>query len=281
MVMKWQKHLLMKLLLVSVLVACSDSNSDEPTSSAQEANTPAPATETLQSDAKEKRSDAANQRLKARVQMMTELAYPGENTKKFTLKNVFKYDKNGNRLELLNYRPDGGLNSTVRSAYDSAGKVVSEETILGDGSIDTKTVIKTDENGNRVEQNDLKQTTKGNKLFNRRYLYRYDAQAHMTEWLAYQGNGNFSFKYTFNYDANGNRTEWLQLTQTNQLIGKVEYKYDDKNNIIEETKYKGDGTLTEKATFTYEFDKKGNWIRQKKVVNGAVVEVRERQYKYF
>lgn len=281
--MKWQIHLVSMLFMVLIVTACSDSDNNEQASSTQAANTnaPAPSTETLQSAAKEKRSDAAAQRLKGTVQTMTETAYPGENAKVFSLKNMFKYDKNGNRLELVNYKPDGSVNSIVRSAYDSAGKVVSEETILADGTVDTKTVIKTDEKGNRVEQNDIKQNSKGNLLSNRKYLYRYDADAHMVEWHAYQGNGNFFFRYTFTYDANGNRTEWSQLTQTDQLIGKVAYKYDEKNNIIEETKYKGDGTLIETSTFTYEFDKKGNWVRQKKIQNGAVVEVRERVYKYF
>lgn len=281
--MKWQIHLFSMFFIAFIVTACSDSDTDDPVASSQAANTntPAPSTETLQSDAKEKRSDAIVQRLKGKVQTMTETVYPGKNVKKFSLKNMFKYDENGNRLELTNYKPDGSVNSIVRTAYDSSGKVVSEETILADGTIDTKSVVKTDENGNRVEQNDIKQKSKGNNNFNRKYLYRYDAKAHMLEWLAYQGNGNFFFKYNFTYDPNGNRTEWLQLTQTNALIGKVEYKYDDKNNIIGENKYKGDGTLTESSTFTYEFDKKGNWVRQEKIQNGAVVEVRERVYKYY
>lgn len=281
--MKSQKHLLCIFFIVSVLASCSNGDNNDPADSAQAANTstPVPATETLKSDAKIKRSDAAAQRLHGKVQTMTETLYPGENTKKFSSKNIFKYDEKGNRLELASYKSDGSLNSTVRSSYDSAGKVASEETILANGTVDTKSVIKTDENGNRVEQSDIKQNPKANKLFNHRYVYRYDAQARMIEWLAYQGNGSFFFKYIFTYDAIGNRTEWLQLTQTNQIIGKVEYKYDDKNNIIEERKYKGDGSQTEANTFTYEFDKKGNWTRQKKIQNGAVVEVRERVYKYF
>lgn len=263
--------------------ACSDADKNEPDSSAQAASAtpPAPSTETLKSDAKEKRSDAAAQRLKGKVQMMTEMVYPGGNTKTFKLKNVFKYDENGNRKELVNYKADGNLNSTIKSLYDSSGKVVGEEAILADGTVDIKSVIRTDDKGNRVEQDDVKQNAGNNKLFNYKYFYKYDAQAHLIERLGYRGNGSFFFKYTFRYDANGNNTEWLQLTQNNEIIGKVVYKYDDKNNIVEETKYRGDGTLTSTATFTYEFDKKGNWIRQKKIQDGAVVEVRERVYTYF
>ena len=280
--MKWQKHLLIILFISSILVSCSSGGDDPNTTEAAETtNTPpAASTETLKSDAKEKRSDAAAQRLKSTVQIMSESVYPGDKTKDLVLKNVFKYDKNGNRLELSNYKSDGGLASTIKSAYDSSGKVVSEETVLANGVVDIKTTIKTDENGNRVEQNDIKQGGTGT-LFNYKYIFKYDAQAHMIERIGYRGNGAFFLKYNFNYDANGNRTEWLQLTQTNQVIAKVTYKYDDKNNIIEETKYQGDNTVKEAFTYTYEFDKKGNWTKQKKLQNGTVVETRVREYKYF
>lgn len=280
--MKWQKHLLI-LFVSAVLVACSDSSNDDPTPSSQAANTntPAPATETLTSDAKEKRSDAATQRLKGTVRSMTEIIYPGEKTDKYSTKNVFHYDENGNRTELINYKADGSLNSTIKSAYDAAGKVVSEETVLGNGVVDIKSVIKTDIKGNRVEQTDLKQNAGSNDLFNYKYLYKYDAEAHLIERVGYRGNGSFFLKYTFNYDANGNRTDWLQLSESNLIIAKTSYKYDDKNNIIEENKHNPDGSVKETYTYTYEFDKKGNWVRQKKMKNGAVVELRVREYKYF
>jgi len=64
-------------------------------------------------------------------------------------------------------------------------------------------------------------------------------------------------------------------------MGKITYKYDDKDNMIQETKYAADGTVKEDYTYTYDFDKKGNWTRRKKMQNGTVVEIRERQYKYF
>jgi hypothetical protein len=281
--MKWQRSLLVILLTSSIFVACSDNGNNDTTTSTQAAttNTPAPSTETLKSDAKEKRSDAAVQRLKGKIQMMTESVYPGENTKILSLKNVFKYDANGNRLELASYKSDGGLVSNIKSAYDSAGKVVSEETVLSNGTVDIKTQIKTDDKGNRVEQINLKQGLAPNNILNNKYVYKYDEKAHMLEWNAFRGNGSFFFKYSYNYDANGNRTEWIHLSQANEVTLRLVYKYDDKNNIIEETDYNRDGTVKAAYTYTYEFDKKGNWVKQKKIQNGSVVEVRTREYKYY
>src|SRR6185436_20494945 len=100
--MKWQRSLLIMLFASATFIACSDNGTDDPTPSTQAANTTttiiAPSTETLKSDAKEKRSDAAAQRLKGAIQMMSEAVYPGDNTKQLIFKNVCKYDKNGNRL---------------------------------------------------------------------------------------------------------------------------------------------------------------------------------------
>lgn len=280
--MKWQHSLLSVVIFSAVFTACSNNNTEgtASTEAAPTTNAPAPSTETVKSDAKEKRSDAAAQRIKGAVQTMTESVYSGDNTKTLILRNVFKYDKEGNRLELSNYKTDGSLVSTIKSSYDSSNKVVAEETVLASGVVDSKSEIKTDENGNRVEQYDIKQGGAGS-LFNYKYIYKYDAQAHLIERVGYRGNGSFFFKYNFNYDNNGNRTEWLQLTQSNQIIGRVTYKYDDKNNIIEEAKYEGNGTLSETSTYTYEFDKKGNWTKQKKIRNGAVIETRIREYKYY
>jgi hypothetical protein len=283
--MKWQRSLLVLLLMSSIFVACSDNGNDDPTPSSQAANTNtattiAPSTETLKSDAKEKRSDVAAKRLKDKVQMMTETQFPGENTDKYNLKQVFKYDKNGNQLELSEYTSTGSLNSTIKSLYDSSGKIAGEETTLATGEVAIRSVIKTDEKGNKVEE-DIKQLNQKNTLANTRYTYKYDEKAHVIERLGVRQNGSFFLKYTFTYDANGNMTEWLQLSNKDEIMGKFVFKYDNKNNIIEETRYNRDGSVKDAFTYSYEFDSKGNWTRQKRIKNGSVVEVRKREYKYY
>lgn len=281
--MKWQISRLSIFFTLSILAACSDSNNEDPVPASTQASSTvsvAPATETLKSDAKVKRSDATAKRLKDNVQTMTETIHPDEKTQKFSLKQIFKYDKDGNQVELNEYSPDGALISSVRSIYDSTGKIVSDETVLASGEIAFKSIIRTDDNGNKVEE-DIKQGKGNNQLGNRKYIYKYDEEAHMLEWLALKGNGGFFFKYSFNYDDKGNRTEWYRLTEGNLPLGKTVYKYDDNKNIIEETKYDGNGNVQDVFTYVYEFDKKGNWIRQKKIKDGSVVEFRKREYKYF
>ena len=258
------------------LSSCSDEaeKQDSPTTNQSVSTTPA-----NPSVAEQKRSDIAVQGLKGKVEVMSESFLPGEGSKKTQSKNVFKYDENGNIIELSNYKADGKLNSTVKSTYDANGKLIKEETFLGDGKTDLVSTIKTDAKGNKIEQEDVRPM--GNILFNYKYQYKYDEKGQLVERVAYRGNGSLLFKYVFKYDDNGNRTEWIQTNSDNAVIGKVVYKYNEKNNLTEQTEYSGDVSVKAKFTYSYEFDKKGNWIRQKKMQDGKVVEVKERDIKYY
>ena len=278
--MKRTGFYLVPLFSLMILLSCSNDASDKETATTNTAsekvsNTPAVI---VPSDAKEKRSDATAQGLKGKVEVMSEtISFPGDSKKQST-KNVFKYDDNGNRTELANYRADGQLNSTIKSTYDANGNITGEQTLLGNGKVDFTSVIKTDANGNRVEQDDTR--AGNNVLFNYKYYFKYDKKAQLLERIAYKGNGVFSFKYVFKYDDNGNRTEWIQYGQDNSVVGKVVYKYDTKNNLIEQTEFKNDGSLKAQYTYSYEFDKKNNWTRQKKMQDNNVVEIKEREIKY-
>lgn len=276
--MKWSNFYASLLFTTICFCSCSD-NADNKAPGTTTATAATTGTTINSSIAEQKRSDAAVQGLKGKVQVMSESFLQNVGSKKIASKNVFKYDANGNRVELLNYRADGKLNSTIRSTYDANGVIVKEETLLGDGKVDLVSTIKTDAKGNRIEQQD--ERPMGNIVFNYKYYYKYDEKGQQTERIAYRGNGSFLFKYTFKYDDNGNKTEWIQQGSDSSIIGRVVYKYNEKNNLTEQTEYEGNTNL--KATYTYEYDldKKGNWIRQKKMQDGKVIEIKEREIEYY
>lgn len=269
--------------LLSVLyLSCSNDSADQEASTTNTAaqtvsSAPAPI---VPSDAKEKKSDVAVQRLQGKVEVMSETIYSPDNTnKKPSSKNVFKYDENGNRIELANYKSDGSLNSTIKSIYDANGNLTGEQTLLGNGAVDITSTIRTDAKGNRMEQED-KKSGNSNPLFNYKHYFKYDEKGQLIERIANRANGAFAFKYGFKYDDNGNKTEWTRHGADNSILEKVVYKFDAKNNLIEETKYKPDGSVKEAYTYSYEFDKKNNWIRQKKMQDSKVIEIKEREIKY-
>jgi len=171
------------------------------------------------------------------------------------------------------------VNSTIRSTYDANGVLIKEETLLSDGTVNLISTIKTDAKGNKIEQQDTRPT--GNAIFNYKYYYKYDDEGQQIERVAYRGNGTFLFKYTFKYDDNGNKTEWIQIASDSSVVGKVIYKYNEKNSLVEEIHYGKEGNITETYTYKYDFDRKGNWTRQKKMQDGKLVEIKERDIEYY
>jgi len=275
----------MPLVALIIFASCSNDADDKETSTATTAsekvgNAPTATAVILPSDAKEKKSDVAVQRLQGKVEVMSESIYsPAAGSKKLSSKNVFKYDEKGNRIELSNYRGDGILNSTIKSIYDVNGNITVEQTLLANGNVDITSTIKTDAKGNRVEQDD-KKTGNSNPLFNYKHYYKYDEKGQLIERIANRANGAFAYKYAFKYDDKGNKTEWIRYGPDNSILGKVVYKFDERNNLIAETQYNPDGTVKATYAYSYELDKKNNWTRQVKMQENKVIEIKEREIKY-
>ena len=141
--------------------------------------------------------------------------------------------------ELSNYGADGKLTSTIKYTYDANGVLTKEETLLGNGTVDMVSTVKTDAKGNKIEQEDVRPN--GNIMFNYKHVFTYDQKGQILERVAFRGNGALLFKYNFTYDDRGNRIEWLQTGPNNTIVGKVVYKFNVNNNMIEEIHFKGDG----------------------------------------
>jgi len=279
--MKRTSLYLIPLFSIIILSSCSNDSDEKETgtstvtATATTSNTSAP----LTSAAKEKKSDVAVQRLKGKVEVLSESVFLADaKSKNPTTKLVFKYDENGNRTELSSYKSDGKLISTVKSTYDANGFLTGEQTIVEGGRVDMTSTIRTDAKGNRVEQQDKRDT--GNPLFNYKHFYQYDEKGQLITRTAYSGNGALFFKYDFKYDDNGNKIEWIQTGPDNTVVGKVVYKFDEKNNMIAETQFRRDGSIKGDFTYSYDLDKKGNWIRQRKMQDNKVIEIKEREFKY-
>ena len=205
--MKWSSLSITLLLVIQALVSCS-SNDDEKqagTSSTATGGTTNTSIEPVAGvEAKEKKTDAAVQGLKGKVELLSETIITPGKTKSAVSRNVFKYDKDGNRLELTSYDPKGKMISNLKSTYVD-GKITKEETILANGLVDVSSEIKTDAKGNRVEQRDTK-TDAVSPLFNFTQLYKYDEKGQMIERTSLRGNGTLMYRYLFKYDDKGNHS---------------------------------------------------------------------------
>lgn len=70
------------------------------------------------------------------------------------------------------------------------------------------------------------------------------------------------------YGIKGNRIENTSYPTAGGLVGKEEYKYDERGNITEMTLRDDRGSILNRETYSYEFDKFGNWT---KMVTSLVV----------
>jgi tetratricopeptide (TPR) repeat protein len=70
------------------------------------------------------------------------------------------------------------------------------------------------------------------------------------------------------YDVAGKRIENFTYPVASASVGKEEYEYDAKGNIVAMTMRAENGSILSKETYTYEFDRFGNWT---KMVTNLVV----------
>jgi hypothetical protein len=258
-----------------ILISCSDNGgkNEEPAA--------APVITQQKQKVLENKRDLAAVGVKGKVEVLSESLYQSnENGQKDKLvhKNVFRYDNTGNKIELLNYRPDGSLASTTKYKYDENNHLVAEEVYLANGTLDVRYLTKTDARGRKIEQQMSR--PKGNPIFNFTYKFAYDDKDNMKEWSCYRQDGSLLWKYEYKYDEKGNKSEWRLSSTNGAMTRKHIYHYDDKNNLASEIVLKADSTIESRLIYNYQFDKKGNWTRQTKYENNKAVEIKERDIKY-
>ena len=194
--------------------------------------------------------------------------------------NQRKYAENGNKIEENWYKLDGSLDKKKTYKYAENGNRTEENSYEADGSLSSKygdaptKTYKYDEKGNKIETN----IYRSDGSFRNRDKYKYDEKGYKIERYYSNSDGRVVLVSTSKYDKKGNKIEcngcgWEAEDET--------YKYDEKGNIIE---YKGifdNGFLLFKKSYEYEFDKRGNWIKQIEFLDGIPTYILERQYEYY
>lgn len=169
------------------------------------------------------------------------------------------FDKKGNMVEEYLYRNDGELKYRNTFTYNSNDQKIEELTFKPDSTLWYKYILKYNTEGHLTE----KILTKSDDHQISNWLFQYDNHGNKTEENQFFPNRSEpTLKTVYKYDKRGNKVEEYMYNGENTLIAKWLSKYDDKNRIIEEDYYYSDGSLNAKETYNYEFDKKGNWIRQ-------------------
>ena len=118
---------------------------------------------------------------------------------KLMFKTIYKYDSNGNQIEVAKYHSDGSLWDKYAYKYDSRGNMIEEAYYNSDGLLRYKEIVKYDSHGNKIEE----------VGYNPRYkhTYKYDSRGNMVEKAHYNSDGALRGKYTYKYDSHGSMIE--------------------------------------------------------------------------
>jgi hypothetical protein len=172
--------------------------------------------------------------------------------KKLICQEIFKYDINGNCIEISNYK-NLKINRLEKIKYDNFNNPIEENAYDISGKLTYK----------------CKKEFKDNNLIKK---------------MTYLEDGNLYSVLKYKYDKNGNETESIWYNSLGEIEEKINNKYDSNNLLIEKTSLNSwsEGQMY-KWQFTYKFDKNKNWV-QKIVIrdnNPILMSLEERRIEYY
>lgn len=154
--------------------------------------------------------------------------------------------------------------------YDARGHLVEEVGYDEKGNVLGRYVYKNDEAGNRLE---CLSVPAGRNLVYRGHkrVYTYDGEGRVITSAGFKPSGQTFVpddsglgyhKEIYLYDSAGRRSVTTQFRQDGSLFRVSVSEYDARGNEVAAATYNADGSLREKSRYEYEFDARGNWVRQ-------------------
>jgi RHS repeat-associated protein len=160
---------------------------------------------------------------------------------------TYEYDAAGELLHLVNYAPDGTINSRFDYTYDSPGRRITETTSDGEWAYSYDSI---------GELTHAVFTSSNDFIANQDLYYAYDAAGNLTQTIingittAYITNNMNEYTQAgntqYSYDANGN------LVSTTGTSDVTNYTYNVQNQLI--------GVSNTNGSWTYQYDAFGNRI---------------------
>ncbi len=139
--------------------------------------------------------------------------------------------------------------------YDSKNQLIRRVNYNPDGSAVLEDILSYDLNGNLKQV--LTQNAKS-KVVIWRKDFSYDAKKNYTEFFDKLHNYGFGF-----IKDEKCRISELTSYKLNKIVtSKMIIIYDDEKNTVEQTIYSPSGKIINKKLSEFEFDQKGNWIKQ-------------------
>lgn len=253
-----------------------------------------------------KKNYVSENKLKGKVKSITERTYKAvgyfDDAKKLELLSYSHILINigGDLLQEEKYKADSTLESKEIREYHRKGYITASFRYKSNEILESKSTYKCDIKGNPVEENSYSDKD----ILLEKTIYKYDLKGNEIEITRYNSVGILQGKIKYEYDVYGNisknaiynsKTEVSNEffhkdgnTLTSHYISMAleeqsENKYDIKGNIIESTitTIRPSDWPTFSSTYKYEYDKKGNWLRNVYSNFGIPKEVTERVIEYY
>jgi hypothetical protein len=201
-------------------------------------------------------------------------------------KHDYKYDENGNLIDIFAYQNDGQIYEHTKYIYKNGMKIEMIRKRISTSKTQ-KIVYNYDSKGNNTEI--INHGWDGYLFSIKKYEYDDNGKKTKMEEHSYY-KGQPRGKDIHVYDDRGNMIEERNITSDGTLMGKREYSYNKSNNIITEKGYKGNelsvvwkysynnkgnleefiqylgpedkGIIDQHNKYEYLFDKEGNWIER-------------------
>jgi len=168
---------------------------------------------------------------------------------KGTVTVVTNYDKNGNAVEVINYKSDGAISSRHEYKYDRENRKIEYnqyQVPMGGKELrlSFKQIFTYDSNGNKKSE----QGFDGKNPYRISYSYLDDSR--QKEIVKYSAANSVEEKWTFEHKEN--ITTVFVYKAESKLDKKIVRKYDSNSNLVDETNYSGAGKELGRTTFEYD-----------------------------
>src|SRR6266478_3527510 len=110
-------------------------------------------------------------------------------------------------------------------------------------------------------KDDVQRNLDDNKILSRK-VYSHDLKRNFTEVSEFDWDGKLRGRYGFVRDGQCRVIELYGYNPDGSVRAKAAPVYDDKNNVTDSTVYSNTDSILEKRHNDYEFDERGNWIKQ-------------------
>lgn len=161
-------------------------------------------------------------------------------------KTIFQFDSNGFKISEERYNLKDKVEATLKYRNDDKGNILQQEYYTQYGKLDSYS------------------------------YFSYNEQCERTEYKSFASDSSIWLWYTYVYPSENT----IKITDKVRNEKSIQTK-DKMGNTIENKTVNSDGIEELTGTYTYKYDKKGNWTRKSTIEDGQVVWIIEREIIYY